>query len=192
MTTAAEAQAKAREYFRTKATELPSSVIRERVADALRSFEEFVLPLSAAQAGRTAIVGEWTIQDIADHVVETYRPGLDELWCLLGGRRPPGEPIPASLRSKAPLLRPWPWLLDEIMRLHAEVLRTLGTVPADFRTEARAPIVMVVNVTDANGVTTPLHWNEDLDWKAYAIVSWRLHAIDHLKQAKRVLAAMDR
>jgi hypothetical protein len=192
MTTPAEAQAKAREYFRTKATELPASVIRERVADALRSFEEFVLPLSAVQAGRTAIRGEWTIQDIVDHVVETYRPGLDELWCLLSGQRPPGEPIPASLRSKAPLLRPWPWLLDEITRLHAEVLRTLGAVRADFTTGARAPIVMVVNVTDANGVATPLHWIEDLDWKAYAIVSWRLHAIDHLKQAKRVLAAMDR
>jgi hypothetical protein len=194
MTTRAEAQAmaRAREYFKTKATDLPASAIRERVADALRSFEELVRPLSAAQAGRTTVDGEWTIQEIVDHVVETYRPGLDELWCLLAGRRPPGEPIPASLRSMAPLLRPWRWLLDEIMRLHAEVLRTLDTVPADFATEARAPIVMVVNVTDAHGVTTPLHWVEDLDWKAYAIVSWRLHAIDHLKQAKRVLAAMDR
>ena len=29
---------------------------------------------------------------------------------------------------------------------------------------------------------------EDIEWKAYALVSWRLHAIDHLKQAKKVLA----
>jgi hypothetical protein len=192
MTTAAEAQAKAREYLKTKATELPSSVVRERVADALGSFEEFVRPLSALQASRRVNDGEWTIQDIVDHVVETYRPGLDELWCLLAGRRPPGEPIPASLRSRAPLLRPWPWLRDELLRLHAEVLRTLGAVPADFTTDARAPVVMVVNVADEHGATRPLHWIEDLDWKAYAIVSWRLHAIDHLKQAKRVLAAMDR
>jgi hypothetical protein len=192
MTTAAEAQAQAREYLKTKATELPSSVVRERVADALGSFEEFVRPLSALQAGRRVNDGEWTIQDIVDHVVETYRPGLDELWCLLAGRRPPGEPIPASLRSKAPLLRPWPWLRDELLHLHAEVLRTLGAVPADFTTDARAPIVMVVNVTDEHGPTRPLHWIEDLDWKAYAIVSWRLHAIDHLKQAKRMLAAMGR
>ena len=194
MRTEAEAQAmtRAREYFRTKATELPASAIRERVADALQSFEEFVRPLSASQAARASIRGEWTIQEVVDHVVETYRPGLDELWCLLAGRRPPGEPIPASLRSMAPLLRPWRWLHDELTRLHAEVLRTLGAVSADFTTEARAPIVMVVNVPDARGTTTPLHWIEDLDWKAYAIVSWRLHAIDHLKQAKRVLAAMDR
>src|SRR5262245_65242992 len=97
MTAAAEAQAmaRAREYFKTKATDLPAPAIRERVADALGSFEEFVRPLSAAQAGRPAAGGEWTIQEIVDHVVETYRPGLDELWCLLAGRRPPGEPIPA-------------------------------------------------------------------------------------------------
>ena len=150
MRTEAEAQAmtRAREYFRTKATELPASAIRERVAYALQSFEEFVRPLSASQAARASNRGEWTIQEVVDHVVETYRPGLDELWCLLAGRRPPGEPIPASLRSMAPLLRPWRWLHDELMRLHAEVLRTLAAVSAGFTTEARAPIVMGVNVPD--------------------------------------------
>ena len=30
---------------------------------------------------------------------------------------------------------------------------------------------------------------EDLEWKAYAI-TWRLHAIDHLHQARKVLAAL--
>ena len=48
----AKAKEKAREYFRTKATELPLPVILERIADAIRAFEEFVLPLSAAQAAR--------------------------------------------------------------------------------------------------------------------------------------------
>ena len=47
---------------------------------------------------------------------------------------------------------------------------------------------MVVNVAGPDGRVRPLHWVEDLDWKAYAIV-WRLHAIDHLKQLKKVLAA---
>jgi hypothetical protein len=48
---------------------------------------------------------------------------------------------------------------------------------------------MVVNVTGADGVARPLHWVEALEWKAYALVSWRLHAIDHLNQARKVLAA---
>jgi hypothetical protein len=124
-----------------------------------------------------------------DHLVETHRPGLDELWCLLAGRQPPGEPIPAGLQSKAPLLRPWPWLLEELRRVHGKILETLDAVPSDFTTDARAPLVMVVNVKDAEGRTAPLHWVEDLDWKAYAVV-WRLHVVDHLNQARKVLAAI--
>ncbi len=192
MRSEAETQAmeKAREYFRTKSAQAPVAVLRERIAEPCRAVEALLVPLSAAQAARATLPGEWTIQEIVDHLVETYRPGLDELWCLLAGRRPPGEPIPASLQSKAPLLRPWPWLLDELTRMHAEVQRTLAAVPPDFRTAATAPLVMVVNVKDAQGTTTPLAWVEDLDWKSYAIVSWRLHAIDHLNQARKVLAAM--
>ena len=165
-------------------------MLRERIAEPLRAVEEFLKPLSAMQASRATMPGEWTIHEIVDHLVETYRPGLDELWCLLAGRRPPGGPIPANLQSKAPLLRPWPWLLDELRRLHAETLRTLAAVPADYTTAARAPLVMVVNVKDAEGKTTPLEWIEDLDWKSYTIVSWRLHAIDHVNQARKVLAAL--
>jgi hypothetical protein len=113
---------------------------------------------------------------------------VDELRCLLAGQRPPGEPIPAALQSKAPLLRPWSWLLDEMRRVHVLILDLLAAVPPDAPTEARAPIVMVVNVPGPDGAVRALHWVEDLDWKAYAIV-WRLHAIDHLKQLKKVLAA---
>src|SRR2546428_3988299 len=136
MSSEAEAKAKeqAREYFRTKAEGLALPVIVERVADAVRAFEEFVLPLSAAQAARRSSPGEWTIHEVVDHVVETYRPGLDELWCLLAGQRPPGEPIPASLRSKAPLLRPWRWLPDEGPRPHAEALGALQAGPRDLQT----------------------------------------------------------
>ena len=185
----AQAKEKAREYLRTKGTQLPVPLIRERIAEAFRAFDEFLASLSAEQAARATIPGEWAIHEIVDHLVETYRPGLDELWCLLAGRRPPGEPIPAGLQSKAPLLRPWPWLLDDLQRVHAEVLKTLDAVLDDFRTDAKAPLVMVINVKDAQEKTTPLTWVEDLDWKSYAIVSWRLHAIDHLNQARKVLAA---
>ena len=184
-----QVQEKAREYLRTKGTLTPAPVIRERIAEAFRAFDAFVTPLSAAQAARPSIPGEWTIHEIVDHLVETHRPGLDELRCLLAGRRPPGEPIPAGLQSKAPLQRPWPWLLEELRRLHGKILETLEATPPGFTTDARAPLVMVVNVKDAEGRTAPLHWVEDLDWKAYALV-WRLHVVDHLNQARKVLAAM--
>ena len=187
----AQAKEKARDYFKTKGTLVAASAIHERIGDAFDALETFLEPISAATAARVGIPGEWTIQEIVDHLVETHRPGLDELWCVLAGRRPPGEPIPARLQSKAPLQRPWPWLLAELARVHGDILRTLAAVPPDFATDARAPIVMVVNVPDEPGKIVPLHWVEDLDWKAYAIV-WRLHVIDHLKQAKKVHAALER
>jgi hypothetical protein len=187
----AQAKEKARDYFKTKGTLVAASAIHERVADAFGALEAFLEPMSAATAARVGMPGEWTIQEIVDHLVETHRPGLDELWCLLAGRRPLGEPIPAGLQSKAPLQRPWPWLRVELARVHGDILRALAAVPPDFATDARAPIVMVVNVPDEQGKVVPLHWVEDLDWKAYAIV-WRLHVIDHLKQAKKVHAALER
>jgi hypothetical protein len=187
----AQTKEKARDYFKTKGTLVAASAIHERIGDAFGALATFLEPISAATGARVGIPGEWTIQEIVDHLVETHRPGLDELWCLLAGRRPPGDPIPASLQSKAPLQRPWPWLLAELARVHGDILRTLSAVPPDFATDARAPIVMVVNVPDESGKVVPLHWVEDLDWKAYAIV-WRLHVIDHLKQAKKVHAALER
>ena len=96
-----------------------------------------------------------------------------------------GAVIPAALRSKAPTLRPWRWLRDEVHRTKRDVLELVHGVEPHFVTEARVPIVMVVNIPGG----APLHWIEDLEWKAYAIVSWRLHTIDHLKQIKRAVAA---
>ena len=188
MTPEDQARARAREYFATNGTHAPAAQIHERVAAAFTALDAALTGVSAAQAARRPIPGEWSAQEIVDHLLETHRPGVDELRCVLAGQRPPGEPIPAALQSKAPLLRPWSWLLDEMRRVHTLILDLLAAVPPDAPTEARAPIVMVVNVPAPDGAARALHWIEDLDWKAYAIV-WRLHAIDHLKQLKKVLAA---
>ena len=188
MTPEDQARARAREYFATNGTQAPAAQIHERVAAAFTALDAALTGVTAAQASRRPIAGEWSVQEVVDHLLETHRPGVDELRCLLAGQRPPGEPIPAALQSKAPLLRPWSWLLDEMRRVHREILDLLAAVPGDVPTDARAPIVMVVNVPGPDGAVRPLHWVEDLDWKAYAIV-WRLHAIDHLKQIKKVRAA---
>lgn len=183
------ARAQALEYFRTRGTLASVGEIRARIAAALDACEDVFESVTAEPAARRAWEGEWTVHEIVDHLVETYRPGLDELWCLLAGRRPPGPPIPASLQSKAPLLRPWPWLVRELKTLHRDVLAALDGVPAGFSTDATAPLVMVVNVEEA-GRRRPYEWVEELDWKTYAVVSFRLHAIDHMKQMRKVLAAV--
>jgi DinB superfamily len=185
------ARARAREYFATNGTQASAAQVHERVAAAFSALDAALAGVGAAQASCRTIAGEWSAQEIVDHLLETHRPGMDELRCLLAGQRPPGEPIPAALQSKAPRLRPWSWLLDELRRVHREILDLLAAIPADAPTTVAAPIVMVVNVPGPDGAVVPLHWVEDLDWKAYAIV-WRLHAIDHLKQLKKVLAAGER
>lgn len=180
---------KARDYLRTRGTLAAAATVRERIAGALGALETLLDGVTAEQAARVSIPGEWTVQEIVDHLVETFRPGVDELRCLLAGQPPPGEPIPAALRSKAPRLRPWPWLLDELRRLNTEALAVLAEIVPRAETTARAPFVIVVDVPIGNDRTRPLHWVDELDWKAYSIASWRLHPLDHAKQIRRVLAA---
>jgi DinB superfamily len=187
MSAEAQAQDRARAYFQSKSV-LPPSAIREQIVAAFDALDAVLESVPPACVPRPPAAGEWSIAEVVDHLVETYRPGVDELRCVLAGHRPPGAPIPAALQSKAPLLRPWPWLLAELRRTHRDVVDLIATVPSDFETGARVPLVMVVNVTGADGTVRPLHWVEEIDWKAYAIASWRLHAIDHMKQVRKALA----
>jgi DinB superfamily len=189
MSAEAEAQDRAREYFRSKSALAPSA-IRAQIVAAFDALDAVLASVPPGHVPRRPESGEWSIAEVVDHLVETYRPGVDELRCLLAGQCPPGPPLPAALQSKAPLLRPWPWLLDELRRAHRDVVDLLDGVPPDFETPARVELVMVVNVAGADGGIRPLHWIEAIDWKAYAMASWRLHAIDHMKQVRKVLAAL--
>jgi DinB superfamily len=189
MSADAQAQARARAYFASKSDLSPAEILQQ-IGAAFDALDAVLTAVPPGRAGRRPAPEQWSVQEIVDHLLETYRPGVDELRCVLAGQRPPGEPIPAALQSKAPLLRPWSWLLDELRRAQRDAAELIRTVSPDFVTEARVPIVMVVNVPGADGAGRALHWVEDLDWKAYAMVSWRLHAIDHMKQARQALAAL--
>jgi hypothetical protein len=46
---------------------------------------------------------------------------------------------------------------------------------------------MVVNVPEPAGSARAMHWVDDVEWTAYGIV-WRLHVVDQLNQADKVLA----
>ncbi len=182
-------QIKARQHLRQKGTLLAPPEIYDRVSAAFRATEEFLGGVSEADARRRPAPGGWCVQEIVDHLVETHRPSIEELRCLLRGEQPVGGPIPASLQSKAPLDRPWTALVAELKRLHAEVLAILASVPEGFVADARAPVVLVVNAKNPDGSERPLHWVEELDWKAYAVI-FRLHEVDHLNQAKHALNAV--
>lgn len=181
--TQTEARERALAYFDSKASLSPAEVA-EQITAAFDSLEGVLAEVDPGRAAVRPAPDEWSAQEVLDHLVETFRPGVDELRCVLAGQRPPGEPIPAALASKAPTLRPWPWLLDEVARTRRDVLGLVRGVAPGVATGARVPIVMVVNISAG----APLHWVEDLEWKAYTIVSWRLHTIDHLKQIRKALA----
>jgi hypothetical protein len=181
-------QVRARQYLRERGTLAPVARIRDQVQAAFSALEAALTGVDAGEARRRAIDGEWTVHEVVDHLVETNRPSVVELSDLLQGHSPGGPPIPAGLQSPDPFARPWEALVAQLRTLHAEVVDTLGRARDDFSTEARAPLVMVINVQEADGVARPLEWMEPLDWKAYAIV-FRLHTLDHLNQVRKVLAA---
>jgi hypothetical protein len=187
--TQAALRARVHDYLRDNGTQALTATIRRRVATAFDNLEKLLRGVDATRAARRAWTTEWSLHEIADHVLETHRPSRDELRELLTGHRPPGPPIPASLQSKDPLARPWPALLDELARVHAEIVADLAAAPDDYPTNVRAAVVVVMNADTSDGSTVPLTWEDEIDWKAYAVFL-RLHAIDHLNQARKVLAAL--
>ena len=181
-------QIKAKEYMHQKGTLLPAAQVHERVGAAFAAMETLLDGVGEAEARARTLPGEWTVQEVVDHLVETHRPSLDELRDLLESRRPPGGPVPASLQSADPVGRRYGDLVGDLKAVHAAILRVLSGAP-DRLTEARAPLVMVINAKEADGGEAPLHWIEELDWKAYAVTAFRLHELDHLNQIKKTLKA---
>ena len=178
-------QVKAKAYLLEKGTQAPVAVIRERVAEAFAAMETLLEGVTPAQARRAPGGGEWSVQEILDHLVETHPRALEEMRALLANRHSPVSPIPAGLQSAAPMAREWDELRAALRRVHTEVLDVLAAAP-DQPTAARAPVIMVINIRDAAGRVTPLHWNEACDWKACAVI-FRLHELDHLSQTRRIL-----
>jgi hypothetical protein len=181
-------QVKAKEYLDQQGSRRSASQIAERVAAAFTAVEEFLDDVSESEAHAHGISGEWTIQEVVDHLVVTHEPSLVELRMLLAGQSPTDGPIPASLQSPEPEARSWTDLRDALKRVQAETVEVLRAAP-DRPTDARAEVVMVINVKRGDGTVEPLHWIEKLDWKAYGIV-FRLHVLDHLNQAKKILRAL--
>jgi len=180
-------QVKAKTYLLEKGTRAPVAQIRERVADAFAAMDALLESVTETQARRVPGEGEWSLHEILDHLVETHPRALEEMRALLANRHSPVSPIPAGLQSAAPMARRWDDLREGLRRIHAEVLDVLAAAP-DRPTEARAPVVMVINTRGADGKVTALHWNEECDWKACAVI-FRLHELDHLGQARKALRA---
>lgn len=181
-------QVRMREYLRDKGDGLPLAEVRAKVAGAFDTMEALLVPLSAAEAAARPRSGEWSIHEVVDHLILTHQPSVGELVDLLAGRRPSGSPIPAGLQSPDPLARPWEALRIGLHTQHAAALHVLDGA-RDLPTAARARVVAVVNVRGVDGREAPIHWEEEIAWKAYAVFAFRLHTLDHIGQIRKLLAA---
>ena len=169
-------------HIRSRGTDADPAAVHQKLAAAYATFDGLLAGLSAEAATAVPAQGEWSVRDVADHLLESERPGLDELRCLIAGEAPPGPPIPASLRSRAPHHRPWAWLVAEIARTHADILAAVATGPASAPGEPTAAGVFWAEVAGE-----PVEWIEELDWRAYAAVL-RVHTLEHLAQLRAILS----
>jgi len=168
-------------HVRSRGTDAEPDAVYQKLASAYATFDSLLAELGVEAATAVPAPGEWSVRDVADHLLESERAGLDELRCLVAGEAPPGPPVPASLRSKAPHRRPWPWLVAEVARTHADILAAVAEGPAPAPGEPTAPAVFWAEVGGQ-----PTEWIEELDWRAYAAVL-RVHTLEHLAQIRAIL-----
>ena len=171
-------------HVRSRGTDAAPATVHQKLAAAYAQFDGTLAGLRPDVATAVPGPGEWSVRDVADHLLESERAGLDEIRCLVAGEAPPGPPVPASLRTKAPQHRPWPWLVAELARIHADILEAIAAGPARAAGEPTAPAVFWAEVAGR-----PTEWIEALDWRAYAAVL-RVHTLEHLAQIRAILAAV--
>ena len=180
-------RAAALDYLRRKGTEAPVSKLLPGLRSTFQRFEQALDRLPEPLRTRRPAPASWSVHEIVDHVVESHRLAVAELRALCAGVSPGDGPIPARLTSSNALERPWDHLIDELKRVHAEVLDLVAGT-GEVTSVARAPFVMVVKVSGPTGAEV-LEWVEALDWKAYA-QALRVHTHEHLAQVERTASAL--
>lgn len=178
------------DYARRAGTEAPSASIVRRLESTFAELDAELAAVSPEAAAWSPGEGRWSVRDVTDHLVVSHRWAMRQLGELVAGRVPAEGPIPAGLRSPSPPPSPWPELAGELSRTHADFLRLVAATPEDTSLAARAPVEMVVKCAGPDGRLEPVHWVESFDWKAVAIL-FRAHALEHLHQVRRILAARD-
>src|SRR6266545_3054705 len=157
-------------YLREKGTNAPLASIRERTAKTFAEIERLLAELPEETVRRRPAPGRWSVQEVVDHLIESHRPAVGQLRDLLHGERPADGPVPASLLSADPLGQPWPDLMRRLTEVHGDLLAALDSASDETPQTVRAPVVMVVKVSEEDGRIVPVEWTGDFDWKAFALI----------------------
>lgn len=180
-------QRQAIEYARRAGTEAAAEAIRDKATRTFRELEVLLDAVPSDSAQKRPAPGKWSIHEVVDHLVVSHRRAVEQLETLIAGTSPTSGPIPAGLVSEAPFTRSWPELRAELEDVHAAFVAALARASAETSLEPKAPIEMVVRCADEDGTSQPVHWIQEFDWKAFAIL-FRAHTLEHYQQVRRVLA----
>lgn len=183
-------QERALAYIQHKGTEGRLEEIRLRVTHTFQELLGQLDDLDSETARRRPPSGGWCVQEVVDHLVVSNRPAAEQLRSLLRGQRPPGGPVPASLQSANPLGQAWDDARADLGGVQSDIAYQLATANDSFTTTARAPVMMVVKVKNDAGVLEPLEWEQDFDWKAFALLL-RVHTQEHILQVRRILKELE-
>jgi hypothetical protein len=183
-------QKAALDYARRAGTEAPLAAIVRRLETTFAELDAELAAVTPEAAAWSPGDGRWSVRDVADHLVVSHRWAARQLAELVAGRVSAEGAIPAGLRSPSPPASPWSELAGELSRTHADFLRLVTATPEDTPLAARAPVEMVVRCAGPDGRMEPVHWIESFDWKAVAVL-FRAHALEHLHQVRRILAARE-
>jgi len=177
------------EYLKTRASEITTAGIRERIRAAAHELEAVVAQVPESDARRRPVEGKWHIAEVVDHISQTQIRGTEELRHLLGGRRPPLPPVYEALRSGAGTWAPWDLLKAELHTANQAMIELLESAPEEAPATLTVKTVMVTLRAHSDGTTTPQIYFVDLPWKEYALLQ-RLHLLDHRTQVKKLRASL--
>lgn len=176
-------QRRALDYLARKGTNAPVETLRAQLRGAFAQIETRFDAVSVARRGVAPAPGKWSAHQILDHLVLSHGPAVPQFASVLRGVTPGGVAIPANLQSSDADRAPWDALRTQLGEIHAEFLSLIDGASDDVPLDAKAVVEIVVKVD-----SQPLHWLEDLDWKAF-IQGVRVHTLEHLAQLERTVGA---
>jgi len=155
-------RARAHDYLRDNGTLAPTAAIRRRVTQAFENLEKFLRGAEPRHAARRAWPAEWSLHEIADHVVQTHRPSRDELAsCSPAAGRPARRSRPRSSRRIRSDARGRPCSTTSPVCTPT----SSPTSPRARRLpdERAARVVVVMNGEATDGTSVPLAWEDEIE-----------------------------
>jgi hypothetical protein len=154
---------------------LPSSAIVESVRETQLQLQEILRAVDEEQAHRKPAPGEWGLRDLTLHAAFTERLMAKLIHHLARGEGPSAEDLVGAGIGMMPADdgRTYAEAVAELERMNEAVLAAVGSLPEEPNLEMRLP----------HPFFGPLNCRE---WAGFQ----RVHDLDHIQHARRIIAAI--